>query len=492
MKRNVSFLLALLMLLFVLAACGESGTDAGGTTARPDGTAQPAETDPEDTVDETGDIYAKLPRAEYGGADFPLLQYEESTAATATVCVEDWTGEAVNDAIYQRTINVSDRLGVNITFEKTTSTAQLNDIMIPSIAAGDDHYQAFWQHSTNVAAKYLVQGYLLTMNDISAFDFSAPWWNRNAMDSIRLNDRIYMAFGDINCYLFDFQSIIICSKPYVEDRGVTDLYDLVREGKWTIDAFLAMVEEASEDLNGNGRYGEAADQIGFAGYKTATELAFTHAADAELFSRGEDGVVRYDGVSEKYFDVISRYDEVLGDKGCAEHNEDYMGRFRDGLTVFASCSVGQLSTMRETEFDYLVLPFPKYDEEQESYVSFISNQIQPTVIPVTVDDTDRAGVVLENLCAESYRLVRECYFEKLVNYKYVRDRESIDVLRMLYASDARFEIGHIYGWGSDWGGIENMIADALTGKADTFVSSMEKREQSIVHAIAATMDAISG
>jgi hypothetical protein len=37
-----------------------------------------------------------------------------------------------------------------------------------------------------------------------------------------------------------------------------------------------------------------------------------------------------------------------------------------------------------------------------------------------------------------------------------------------------------------------MIADALTGKADTFVSSMEKREQSIVHAIAATMDAISG
>ena len=334
---------------------------------------------------------------------------------------------------------------------------------------------------------FLANGFLLTMNGISAFDFSAPWWNRNAMESVRLNDRIYMAFGDINYYLFDFQSIIICNKPFIADNNMADPYTLVREGEWTIDAFLTMVSQGAQDLDGDGERGEAQDMLGFTGFPTATELGFTHAADVELFHRDGDGSVVYDGVSEKYFDVVSRYSDVLGDKTVAVHGGDYLGRFRNGLTLFTSCSVGELSTMRETEFDYLVLPFPKYDAEQADYISFITNQIQPMVIPITVADTERAGVVLENLCGESHKLVRERYFDELVNYKYVRDEEAIETLRMLYGSDARFEIAHIY----NWGGIENTITGALTGNAGNFISSMQKMEKVMTKQMNKTMDAIS-
>ena len=482
--RAASFLLAILL----LSSCSGSAAEDGGET-EPTAVQTPtvgAEDTPAAAEETEPDIYADLPTGSYGGAGFGLLQYEETSAATSTLCVEELNGEAVNDAIFQRTVNVSERLDVTIDYEKN-SLADVNRIMDANITAGDDSVQAFWQHSTNGVTNFLIKGYLMDQNTMPGLDFSNPWWNNNAMDSLRLNAKTYLSFGDINYYLFDFQSIIIANSPRIVDYNMADPYTLVREGEWTIDAFLGMIKDSARDLDGDGALGSSSDLIGFTGYPTATELGFTHAADVELFSRDADGSIVYDGVSEKYFDVVSRYSAVLGNKTLAEHGGDFLGRFRNGLTMFTSCSVGQLSTMRDVEFDYAVLPFPKYDVEQDGYISFITNQIQPMLIPITVADTERAGVVLENLAAESHRLVREKYFEELVNYKYVRDQDAIDILQMLYGGNGRFEIGHVY----NWGGVETTICTGLDGAGDSFISSMERIEKILLKSMQKTMEKIS-
>lgn len=480
-KGIFSLILAMLLLL---PACSETtveNDDKASTDVQTPGAEEVV------VEEDEPDIYANVPTGDYGGSDFNLLQYEETSAATATICVEELTGESFNDAVYQRTLNVEENLNVKIGF-LATSLSDVTSTITSSVTAGDDFYQAVWQHSTTAVVNFVANGYAMKLNGISAFDFSAPWWNQNAMNSIRLTEDDYMAFGDINYYLFDFQSIIICNSPFITDNNMEDPYTLVDEGEWTIDKFLGMVESAANDLDGDGVLGGAKDMIGFTGYTTATELGFTHSADVELFSRDENGNVKYDGVSEKYFDVVQRYSNVIGRKELAEHNGDYLGRFRNGLTLFTSCSVGDLSKMREVEFDFKVLPFPKYDSAQENYISFVTNQIQPMIIPITVQDTERAGVVLENMCAESHKVVREKYFDELVNYKYVRDQESVKNLRMMYSNDTRFEVGHIY----NWGGVESIIVAALTGQGDTFVSKMEKNEKVMSKMMEKTMNAIMG
>ncbi|MBO5127854.1 MAG: hypothetical protein J6D10_09830 [Clostridia bacterium] len=487
-RRIISILLAMMLCAPVFSACSDTTVQENPADA-PNAEAQSAE-NPENAAaaeaEEEPDIYANLPAGDYGGGDFSMLQYEETSAATSTICVEELNGEAVNDAIFTRTQNVNERLNVNIVFTKT-GLSDVNSIMSSSIVAGDDLHQVFWQHSTNTVTNFLTKGYLMQLDGIQGFDFENPWWNKNAMESLKLNEKTYMAFGDINYYLFDFQSIIICNMPMITDYNMQDPYTLVDEGTWTIDAFLGMVEGAAQDINGDGQLGTAEDVIGFTGFKTATELAFLHAADVSLFSRDADNKIVYDGVSEKYFEVLSRYSAIFGDKNYAEHNGDYLGRFRQGLTLFTGCSVGELSTMREVEFDYSVLPYPKYDEGQEGYISFITNQMQPMVIPITVQDTARAGVVLENLCGESHKVVRDKYFEVLLESKYVRDQKAIDTLHMLYGSDGRFEIAHVYGWNQ----LENDVTAALTGAADTFISSMEKKEKALVKVMDRTMQALA-
>ena len=175
-RRIISILLAMMLCVPVFSACSDTTVQENPADAE----AQSAE-NPENAAaaeaEEEPDIYANLPAGDYGGGDFSMLQYEETSAATSTICVEELNGEAVNDAIFTRTQNVNERLNVNIVFTKT-GLSDVNSIMSSSIVAGDDLHQVFWQHSTNTVTNFLTKGYLMQLDGIQGFDFENPWWNK--------------------------------------------------------------------------------------------------------------------------------------------------------------------------------------------------------------------------------------------------------------------------------------------------------------------------
>ena len=476
-----SFALAALLSVSAFSACGDSGSGRA-----PETTASSPDVAAETTMSEEEMRYSGLPEGDFEGASFMILQYEEIAPSSGTVCVDELTGEPINDAAYERTQAVAEKLNVSIGF-LNTSMDDTSRIVKQTVSAGEDTYQAVFQGSTRVPSDMLSQGYILDQNTLPGIDFSREWWNANAIDSVRLNERTYMSFGDINYYLLDFMSVLMFSKPVVEDYGLSDIYSVVDSGAWTIDAFLDMCVAAAHDLNGDGALGKKDDLIGYAGYVSQADLAFSHAADAELFSRGDDGAVKYDGVSEKYFNVMKKYSDVIGKKEYALHNDTWRDRFRAGTLLFCGLSVGELSMMRDLEFDYGIAPFPKYDESQERYIAYVTDQMQPLAVPVTVSDTELCGAVIENMAAESCRRIRDKYFSVLIDSKYVRDEESVKNLRMLYDGDIRFEIARIYNWAK----VGDAIWGAIGGKADKFISNMEKLQPTLEAAMEKTMEAVS-
>ena len=189
-------------------------------------------------------------------------------------------------------------------------------------------------------------------------------------------------------------------------------------------------------------------------------------------------------VSEAYLDVLSKYSNLFKDtKLCNPRSGECVATFAAQKATFISCSVGQLGALREESFDYGVLPFPKYNEGQKEYISFVTNQIQPMVIPKSARNTARTGVILENLAAESYRRVRPEYFQVLLDSKYVRDHESMENMDMLFSSETRFELEHIYAWSS----FEETVVSALTGKADSFTSSVKSYTKMLNKCVEKTM-----
>ena len=97
--------------------------------------------------------------------------------------------------------------------------------------------------------------------------------------------------------------------------------------------------------------------------------------------------------------------------------------FARGLSVFANANIGDaLGYFRDLEDDYAILPYPKLDENQPEYYTMVDGSHQVMAVPITVSDTERIGVIVEALCAESYRKVVPAYYDVALKFKGTRDQ----------------------------------------------------------------------
>ena len=210
-----------LLMLPTLFACGQTEGDLADTT----------NTTAETTVSEEERLYGDLPTDRFNGYEFNVLQYKETTAATATVLTE-MTGNPIEDALYERMLAVEQRLDVKFV-NNVNDLAETVTLLRNSITGGLDEYDVYWGHSTTTVSNFLAAGYLTDMNTVDALDFSKPWWDKTANENLALDKHMYMAFGDINIYLFDFHSTLVFNKDVTDQYG-EDLYGMVQNGTWTV------------------------------------------------------------------------------------------------------------------------------------------------------------------------------------------------------------------------------------------------------------------
>ena len=125
-KRTISSLL-LAAMLATLAACG-SEPAVGGNDETTSGKAP-------DTVTETVEK-ADIPEDKYEGYEFRMLANEKSVNK---LFAESETGDALNDAVYQRNRMVEERFGIKIS-SIPSSTDELMKTVGQSVLAGEDAY----------------------------------------------------------------------------------------------------------------------------------------------------------------------------------------------------------------------------------------------------------------------------------------------------------------------------------------------------------------
>ena len=78
------------------------------------------------------------------------------------------------------------------------------------------------------------------------------------------------------------------------------------------------------------------------------------------------------------------------------------------------------SIVPEFGFDWGLLPYPKFDEAQEDYNSFLQRTCH-ALIPVTAPDHAKSGALLEAVASETYRSVVPEYCEVTLKVRYSPD-----------------------------------------------------------------------
>ena len=117
--------------------------------------------------------------------------------------------------------------------------------------------------------------------------------------------------------------------------------------------------------------------------------------------------------------------------------------------------------------DFGVIPTPKLDETQEDY--FIEPDVtKMLVIPVTASDLDRTAVIVEALAYEGYTYLRPLYYETMLQSKYLRDEESVEMLDEYIYTNIGFSV--VTG-SSKLTEVVNSVIKGSSEAASTFASN---------------------
>ena len=179
----------------------------------------------------------------------------------------------------------------------------------------------------------------------------------------------------------------------IEDLQLERPYDLVREGSWTLDR-LSEYAKAAASLNGDDSFAYAKDGSatwGISAHSNAPQKFLFCAGESSVdFDENDDPVFNYG--SERFYNVISKLAVLLsGDDGqTLEANTDdfnaelggYLHVFSTGRSLFVTGEIKAAQTLRDMTDTFGIIPFPKYDESQEDYVTDL------VIAALLPDDTD--------------------------------------------------------------------------------------------------------
>lgn len=481
MKRTGAFLLAMLMLLSSLAACSDTGSDEKET--------QPSAADTSSTDTETeetdgssrANISDNLPEITFDGREYRAAQQISNKYEFYS---EEITGEGANDAVYNRNLKIESRFEVTISSVDYDSLGAITSDVEKLVASGTDAYEVAshcaWKSSVPIRA-----GVYRNWNEVKDVDFTQPWWNQLANEQNTINGILYTATGDINISSLLNTYAIFFNIDLAANYGITaeSLYNLVYEGQWTIDKLIEVTSSIYEDVNGDGLK-DNGDKYGYAAWPGISADAWLAAFDQPITGKDENGfptiafmtdktVAALEKVSSFYYNTDGAY----ADMDTPEYEVTMF--VNNQVVMVPSIFNDAFNSYRYMDSAYGIIPYPKWDEAQENYLTNARDQYTVLGIPAFKGDGDLEfiGVITEALAAESYRSVFPEYYDIALKGKYSVDQDTANMVDLVL-SGRNFDFAFLFG-DSEFQNIPYMFRNMLQNRKTDVASEYAKIKKAV-------------
>ena len=390
---------------------------------------------------------------------------------------EDNKGETLTDALFRRNIVIENDYGIEIVQAELSDKDSSEETLRKQVSTGLDEFDVYFG-GRYAFAGVAQQNLLVDLNSILSMDLNNPWWDQAMREQLVIMGMNFMMTGDISQESMLMSSCLVFNKQMMDDLQKKYPYDLVDEGKWTLDALLGYIEGVSNDSLG--RYG-------LSGWIYDLPFSFYYGAgDSFVKLDADTGLPVVDFDRNKFVDVYDTiYEIVINQKSLFTtiYETDYMKTYDEfvaGNVMFSDVMLTKISQfITSMKDDYGILPIPKYDEYQENYRSF-TNSVPSVMLATSEKDTELLGNILEGMSAYNYEHVTPTIIDVVSKSKDARDPESARMIDYIiryrvfdYAYWADLELSNIVR--DELPKRNNAIASTVKAKADAANNMLKKQ-----------------
>lgn len=236
------------------------------------------------------------------------------------------------------------------------------------------------------------------------------------------------------------------NKELLENYNLTNPQELVQKNEWTYAKFFEMCEGVYSDLNGN-QIKDDADQFGYMSSGIHNDPWF-YGAGCVFVEKNEDGdlIPSPTFSSEKVVDIIRLVNSQFWDTNDCLYTSSvkHQRAFAQKQLLFCTDRARiSITIFSDTDVQYGIVPCPKYDSAQESYVTVVGNPFTLYGLPTDCRNPEMMAAVLECFASEGYRQVTPALFEITLKIKYSDDEVSSQMYDLI-RENVTFDIGRIF------------------------------------------------
>lgn len=423
LTKSISLLLVALMALTALIACKK---DDPGVTGDSESN---SETEIETT--QWGDVVIdnEIPKdLDYGGKAVNIL------VRSGEQYRREWFTEepknALQQEIYYRNLEVEDELGVTLNYiveAEGTKCESINDKILQVARAGMGGYDIVNNYCRYAGNMNLLPYYAnLRSGEFTYLKLDQGYWSEefNAVAN-NFGTQIFCV-GYANLSFYDRAMVLFFNKAEVErlEIGEEWLYDTALSGGWTYEVFYNLVKDVWEDTGTTQGQKDKEDFVGISGIRGSEchsglfySLGCTVTETDELGNhRVVTGTAKthtenaYQMLIDLWYSAgafmspVSMDNYIHFTEGHSLFNLDVVYHYEQGNNM-----------MREMEDGYGLIPCPKYDTDQEKYLSGAQDAFNSmSVLDHAQLNEEMISAVLELMASKGYEQIRPYYFERIV------------------------------------------------------------------------------
>jgi len=260
------------------------------------------------------------------------------------------------------------------------------------------------------------------------------------INEMTINGELRYMVGDYSLTYYDHTYVMYFNKKMAEEYALEDIYQLVKDGKWTIDKCMEMARGKWKDNNNNNWSKEDPDDsFGYITDIPNTTDSWSAQFDV-LPTTKEEGAIKigYDvgkvtSILEKMIDFFAT-DDVYAHYSVSTDTVEQNpleSIFKEGRALFYHATLKEAAAFRSMDIDFGIVPAPKWNETQTKYMTSAQNGYSSASVPADVKNVKKCGAIFASLTQESNRTVIPAYYDQALKYKFTRDDASAEMLDII-------------------------------------------------------------